>query len=90
MDRPKAFQAPWDSALGPGHRPHTLASLCPIVVPHSALCSRRYLHLRWPDTLALVDLADWGGESGPKELGVHAGPGPLAYPPEGAKIIMSK
>lgn len=82
----KAFQAPLDSALGPGCCPCALASVYPTVAVYSPLHSHRYLHLHWPDTPAPVHLAELGADQTPK-VGVHAGPRPLAHPPKGAKII---
>lgn len=77
----KAFQAPLDSALGPGCCPCALASVYPVVALYSPLHSCCYLH--WPDTLAPVDLAELGEDWAPKKWGVHAGPRPLAHPQRG-------
>lgn len=70
----KAFQAPLDSALGPGCCPCALASVYPIVALYSPLHSHRYLHLHWPDTLAPVDLAELGEDQTPKKWGCMLGP----------------
>lgn len=63
----KAFQDPLDSTLGPGFCPQALASVCPIVAPQSPpLHSHHYVHFRWPDTLAPMDLAELREIQAPK------------------------
>lgn len=44
------------------------------------LLSRFYLRPRQPDAVAAEDPAKLGEGSAPEEVGVHAGPGPLAHP----------
>lgn len=76
--------------LGPGPHPHAPASAHPTVASQALPCSP--ISTSTPAGLMLWpwDPAELGEGSAPEEVGVHAGPGPLAHPPfqgtEGPKL----
>ena len=75
---------------GPGPCPRAPASVCPVVAPLALPCSPTSTSAPASLTLWPQDPAQLGEGSAPEEMGVHAGPGPLAHPPfqgkEGSRL----